>query len=323
MTEPLLDVRDLHVHFPIREGALRRVTRHVRAVDGVSLTVGRGEILGLVGESGCGKSTAGAAVLGMQAPTSGSVRFDGRDVAEMPAREIARRMSVVFQDPTAALNPRMSIGDSIGEPLAIHRTGSARARADRVAELMSLVGLDRSMAGRRPGALSGGQRQRVVIARALALDPDLVVLDEAVSALDVSIQSQILNLLLDLQARLNLSYLFISHDLSVIRHVTDRVAVMYLGRIVEEAAAEDLFAAPRHPYTAALLSAVPRPEPGRRSGRVVLPGDAGADMTGGCRFAPRCPVARPDCRDNDPALVGGAHRAACFYPDELSPDPGD
>ncbi|WP_411840522.1 ABC transporter ATP-binding protein [Paracoccus sp. ME4] len=261
MTPPLVSVRDLAVHFPIRGGVLGRVTDHVRAVDGVSFDLMPGRTVAIVGESGSGKSTTGYAVMGMQAPTSGQILIDGRDRAAMsPADRMAvmRRLQIVFQDPASALNPRMTAADSIAEPLQIHRIGTARTRAARVRDLLDLVGLPASAADRLPREFSGGQKQRLVIARALALEPQVVICDEAVSALDVSIQSQILNLLLELQARLGLSYIFISHDLSVVRHIADDILVMRAGRVVEQGSTDAIFQAARHDYTRQLLAAVPR-----------------------------------------------------------------
>jgi peptide/nickel transport system ATP-binding protein/oligopeptide transport system ATP-binding protein len=321
MSEPLLSVRDLKVHFPIRGGLLGKPVGSVKAVDGVSLDIGHGESVALVGESGCGKSTLGAAILGMQKPTSGIVRFDGRDVAHNNAAErhaLSRNLQIVFQDPVSALNPKLTIGESIAEPLAIHGVGTAAERRARVAELLDLVGLHPQHAERKPNAFSGGQRQRVVIARALALKPQLLILDEPVSALDVSIRSQILNLLIDLQQKLGLSYLFISHDLSVVRHFADRVAVMYLGHIVELGKIADVFAKPVHPYTEALLSAVPLPDPiaQRNRQRIVLKGDlpSPAHPPKGCKFVTRCPLAQDICRTAHPPLVdvGPAWEAACY-----------
>ncbi|WP_052341667.1 ABC transporter ATP-binding protein [Salinarimonas rosea] len=266
---PLVLVEDLEVHFPVRKGLFGRTTDVVRAVDGVSFTLGRGRTLALVGESGSGKSTTGYAVMGMERPTGGRVAIDGIDRATMTdaqAREATRRMQIVFQDPASALNPRMRVGDCIAEPLRIHGIGTRASRADRVAELLELVGLSPGAATRLPRDFSGGQRQRVVIARALALEPEVIVCDEAVSALDVSIQSQILNLLLALQERLGLAYLFISHDLSVVRHIADDIAVMQHGRIVEAGPVDTVFAAPSSPYTRALIDAVPRLERATRVG---------------------------------------------------------
>ena len=317
---PLLSVRGLKVHFPISKDLWGRDTRYVKAVDGVDFDIAPGESMALVGESGCGKSTLGAAVLGMQIPTAGVISFAGEDVrhGERQTRiRLARDIQTVFQDPVAALNPKMSIGDSIAEPLAIHGVGDAKARAERVAELLSLVGLHPQHAERRPNAFSGGQRQRIVIARALALQPKLLILDEPVSALDVSIRSQILNLLLDLQRRFGLSYLFISHDLSVVRHFADRVAVMYLGKLVETGPTETVFARPVHPYTEALLSAVPLPDPvaQRARKRIILTGDlpSPANPPAGCAFVTRCPLAEEICRREPPPLVqvGTQERAAC------------
>lgn len=261
MTQPIVSVQDLKVHFPIRSGILGRVTDHVRAVDGVSFDLMPGRTVAIVGESGSGKSTTGYAVMGMQDPTEGRILIDGKDRAAMsdPERmETMRRLQIVFQDPASALNPRMSAADSIAEPLQIHRIGTARDRRAKVAELLDLVGLPQSSAGRLPREFSGGQKQRIVIARALALDPQAVICDEAVSALDVSIQSQILNLLLELQARLGLAYIFISHDLSVVRHIADDILVMQAGKVVEKGRTDDIFYAPRHRYTRQLLAAVPR-----------------------------------------------------------------
>ena len=323
---PLLEVRDLKVHFPIRAGLLGRPTGWVRAVDGVSFAIRRGETLALVGESGCGKSTTGYAALGMVPATGGTVRVEGRDLATMTAadrRALARRLQIVFQDPASALNPRMRVGDSIAEPLVIHGALGAAQRRARVAELLDLVGLRPEHADRMPDAFSGGQRQRLVIARALALEPSLIVCDEAVSALDVSVQSQVLNLLLDLQQRLGLAYLFISHDLGVVRHLADRVAVMYLGRIVETADTDTLFARPAHPYTRALLSAAPRPEPGPRPARTLLTGDipSPAAPPPGCRFSTRCPVRRPACAEAEPPLrpLAPGHAVACPFAEADSP----
>ncbi|AYD03677.1 oligopeptide/dipeptide ABC transporter ATP-binding protein [Neorhizobium sp. NCHU2750] len=319
MTEPLVSIRDLAVHFPILRGFLGRATGLLKAVDGVDLDIAPGESLALVGESGSGKSTLGGTLVGMQTPTEGLIRFDGKDLRTdgSDAKNRTRDIQIVFQDPVSALNPRMNIGDSIAEPLSIHRVGTVAERRARVAELLSLVGLNPAHADRKPNAFSGGQRQRIVIARAIALQPKLLVLDEPVSALDVSIRSQILNLLLELQQRFGLSYLFISHDLSVVRHFADRVAVMYLGRIAETGPTADVFARPTHPYTEALLSAVPLPDPvaQRQRQRIILQGDlpSPANPPSGCRFSTRCPIAEPICREVSPLLrpARAMHQAAC------------
>ncbi|MEX0697605.1 MAG: dipeptide ABC transporter ATP-binding protein [Dongiaceae bacterium] len=296
MTEALLEVAGLRKHFRRPDG--RAV---VRAVDGIGFALGRGETLGIVGESGCGKSTLARTVLRLTEPTAGAIRFDGDDLLALDRRALrARRrdMQIVFQDPYASLDPRLTVGAIVAEPLAIHRVGDRRARARRVAELLATVGLEPEAAARYPHEFSGGQRQRIGIARAVALEPKLVVADEPVSALDLSIQSQILNLLVELRRRLGLAYIFISHDLAVVEHVSDRVAVMYLGRIVETATADDLFDAPKHPYTQALISAIPEPDPARRRGRIVLAGDIPNPEAPppGCPFHPRCPQAMDRCR---------------------------
>jgi peptide/nickel transport system ATP-binding protein/oligopeptide transport system ATP-binding protein len=327
MTRPVLSVRDLRVHFPIRGGFLGRPVGWLKAVDGVDLEIAPGESLALVGESGCGKSTLGTTILGMQRATSGRIIFEGEDVtsdASVRRADLSRDIQIVFQDPVSALNPKLTIGESIAEPLIIHGIGTREERQQRIGELLELVGLNPGHADRKPNAFSGGQRQRIVIARAIALQPKLLILDEPVSALDVSIRSQILNLLLELQQRLGLSYLFISHDLSVVRHFADRVAVMYLGRIAETGTTAEVFAKPVHPYTEALLSAVPLPDPKaqRRRQRIILQGDlpSPANPPAGCRFSTRCPIAVPICRTVAPELEAvqpGGHSAACH---ERTPD---
>jgi peptide/nickel transport system ATP-binding protein len=321
--EPLLAVDGLRVHFPIRAGLLRRRVGWVRAVDGVSLAVRAGETVGLVGESGCGKTTTGRAVLGLIRPTGGSVRFAGEDVTRLPRgamRRIRRHMQYIFQDPYSSLNPILTVGDAVAEPLRIHGVYEEMGGAKRIAELFELVGLSRTMLGRYPREFSGGQRQRIGIARALALQPRLLILDEPVAALDVSIQAQIVNLLQDLQRELGLAYLFIAHDLSVVRHISDRVAVMYLGRIVEESAKATLYGVPTHPYTQSLMSAVPVPDPAARRARrrIVLEGDIPnpAAPPPGCAFHPRCFKAGARCATEAPAFEphpGLPTRRACHH----------
>jgi oligopeptide transport system ATP-binding protein len=324
VAEALLEVRDLVKHFPVRRGLFGRAGA-VRAVDGVSFEVAPGEVLGLVGESGCGKTTAGRCVLRLLEPTSGTVRFEGRDVARLPRRELRalrRGMQVIFQDPYSSLNPRMTVGAAIAEPLAIHGIARGARARERVAELLDQVGLAADHARRYPHELSGGQRQRVGIARALAVEPRLIVADEPVSALDVSVQAQIVNLLQELQRQRGLAYLFIAHDLAVVEHVSDRVAVMYLGRVMETAAADELYRAPRHPYTVSLLSAIPVPDPERARRRSAPAGDVPnpANPPSGCRFHTRCPLAREHCMHEDPALrpIAASHLSACHYAEELA-----
>ncbi len=324
---PLLSVRDLRKHFPVRKGLLGRVAGQVRAVDGVSFEVRAGETLGLVGESGCGKTTVGRSLLRLIEPTSGQVEFEGADVLAARPRELRRlrrHMQIIFQDPFASLNPRMSVADIVGEGLVVHRLVRGRRELqERVRDLLARVRLDPDCAGRYPHEFSGGQRQRIGIARALALQPRFIVCDEAVSALDVSIQAQILNLLMDLRDELGLAYLFVAHDLSVVRHVSHRVAVMYLGRIVETAPVEALFTSPKHPYTAALLSAVPVADPGRRGARIVLHGDvpSPADPPPGCAFHTRCPAAFDLCRHAAPPWRSAApgHGYACHLEPDKAP----
>ena len=316
----LLDVRNLVKHFPISGGVFSRTVDKVHAVDGVSFTIDAGETLGVVGESGCGKSTTGRCVLRLIEPTSGEVWFEGRNVTALDKRELralARDMQIIFQDPYASLNPRMTVGAIIGEALTIHRLTKTRAEYEaRIVDLLETVGLAADHIRRYPHEFSGGQRQRIGIARALAVSPKLVVCDEAVSALDVSIQAQVINLLEDLQAKFNLTYVFIAHDLSVVEHISDRVAVMYLGRIVELASAQQLYTAPRHPYTEALLSAVPIPDPKVKRERIHLQGDVPSPIRPppGCHFHTRCPIAQKGlCDVQRPELktVGEGHQVSC------------
>jgi oligopeptide/dipeptide ABC transporter ATP-binding protein len=321
---PVLEIEDLVKHFPIRAGLMRREVGQVRAVDGVSLAVRAQETLGVVGESGCGKSTLGRSLLRLVEPTSGAVRFKGEDVttASKPRlRELRKHLQMVFQDPYASLNPRLPVRDTIGEPMTIHGVSKQEAR-DRVAELLEAVGLSPEHANRYPHEFSGGQRQRIGIARALALNPDVIILDEPVSALDVSVQAQVINLLEDLQDEFDLTYLFIAHDLSVVRHISDRVAVMYLGVVAELASSERLYDAPAHPYSHALLSAVPVADPDveRTRERVILQGDlpSPADPPPGCRFHTRCPIAEERCRTEVPALreIHPGQFVSCHFPIE-------
>jgi oligopeptide transport system ATP-binding protein len=319
---PLLEVRRLEMHFPVSEGiVLSRKVGSVKAVDGVDFSIRRGETMGLVGESGCGKTTTGRCILRLERPTSGQILFDGTDVSGLERKELValrRRMQVIFQDPYSSLNPRMKVGDIIAEPIKVHGVEpDANRRRTRVRELLSVCGLDPKFADRYPHEMSGGQRQRVGIARALALDPEFIVCDEAVSALDVSIQAQVVNLLEDLRERFKLTYLFIAHDLSVVRHLCQKVAVMYLGRIVEMAECDELFDNPLHPYTQALLAAVPVPDPRIEATRTFRPakGEVPSPINppSGCAFHPRCPMAVGDCKKARPALreLRPGHWVAC------------
>jgi oligopeptide transport system ATP-binding protein len=324
MTEngALVQVRDLKMWFPITQGII--IQRHIgdiKAVDGISFDVERGETLGLVGESGCGKSTTGRAILQLYRPTAGKVYFEGEDLTELKGerlRRMRRQMQMIFQDPYASLNPRMTVGDIIGEPLLVHSIAKGKERRERVQELLKVVGLNPYFVNRYPHEFSGGQRQRIGVARSLAVNPAFIVCDEPISALDVSIQAQIINLLEDLQAEFNLTYLFIAHDLSVVRHISDRIAVMYLGKIVELTSRQELYDNPLHPYTKALLSAVPIPDPvvEEKRQRIILEGDvpSPASPPVGCNFSTRCPVVMDICHEQDPEFkdVGGRHWVACF-----------
>ncbi len=326
----LLTVNDLKMHFPIRHGFLQRVTGYVKAVDGVSFSVCCGETLGLVGESGCGKTTIGRCLMRAYEPTCGTMIYQNErgetvDLARLPGRQLKpyrRELRMIFQDPYSSLNPRMTVLDIVAEPLRVHHLAKGKDLEDRVAALLKRVGLRPEYMRRYPHAFSGGQRQRIGIARALALSPRIVICDEAVSALDVSVQAQILNILQDLQLELNLTYLFISHDLSVVEYIADRVAVMYVGKLVEVAPTERLFNAPRHPYTEALLSAVPKPDPRMRSRRIVLEGEVAdpANPPSGCYFHPRCRYAQARCATERPELhdVGQGQQVACHFAEELS-----
>ena len=318
---PLLEIRDLAMHFPVREGVFLRANNSCRAVDGVNLTVAPGETLGLVGESGCGKSTLGKCVVRLHRPTAGQIIFQGQDLAHAKGAALKaqrRQLQMIFQDPVESLNSRHTVGDIVAEPLVIHEIGNAAARKARVRDLLAKVGLPADAGDRFPFEFSGGQRQRIGIARAIALEPKLIVCDEPVSALDVSIQSQVLNLMLDLQREMHLSYVFIAHNLAVVKHVSDRIAIMYLGRIVELADAETIYRAPRHPYTRALISAIPVPDPARRQQRIVLQGDVPSPIhpPPGCPFHPRCPHATERCKVETPALrpVGAEGQVvSCHY----------
>jgi oligopeptide/dipeptide ABC transporter ATP-binding protein len=326
MSAPLLEVEGLAKHYPVTEGIFRRQLGTVRAVDGISFEVQRGETLALVGESGCGKSTTARLVLRLIEASAGQVRFAGTDITSLDRAALKgfrRRAQIVFQDPYASLNPRMTIGRILAEPMEVHGIGHEAERKARVAELLGLVGLAPFHAERFAHEFSGGQRQRIGIARALSVRPDLIVCDEPVSALDVSIQAQIVNLLRDLQRHFGLAYLFIAHDLAVVKHVADRVAVMYLGRIVETAGKRDIFADPRHPYTRALLASIPHPDPARRGRVKPLGGDLPSPLhpPSGCRFHTRCPEAQAICRKDDPPLVPMApgHAVACHFARDLPP----
>jgi oligopeptide/dipeptide ABC transporter ATP-binding protein len=325
--DPLLEIHDLRVWFPITAGVLQRTVAHVRAVDGVSLSIRQGETLGLVGESGCGKSTLGRSILRLVEPTAGRVVFKGQDLTGLSGaamRRMRREVAMIFQDPYASLDPRQTVGEIVGEPLDIHNLAqSKRQRQERIHELLHVVGLNPNFANRYPHEFSGGQRQRIGIARALAVDPVFIVCDEPISALDVSIQAQIINLLERLQDQFNLTYLFIAHDLSVVKHISDRIAVMYLGKVVEVSGANELYRRPKHPYTASLLSAIPIPDPrvekDRR--RIILSGDVPSPVNppSGCRFRTRCFKAQPRCAETEPPLDTvklDSHEAACYFPIE-------
>ena len=323
---PLLEITDLVKHFPIERGLLKRVVGHVKAVDGVSYNVHPGETFGLVGESGCGKSTTARLVLRLMEPSSGTIRFDGEDISagtHVDTKALRKKLQIVFQDPYASLNPRMTVRQIIAEPMAVQGIHKDEANA-RVDDLLVTCGLAREHGARYPHEFSGGQRQRVGVARALANKPKLIFLDEPVSALDVSIQAQIVNLLDDLQDQMGLTYVFIAHDLSVVSHISDRIAVMYLGKIMESGTKDEVFGAPAHPYTKALLSAVPLPDPraerARKLERIVLEGDipSAADVPSGCRFRTRCWKATDLCANEEPALIdrGGGHPVACHFPEQ-------
>jgi len=321
---PLVEVRNLVKHFPITGGVFLREVAAVKAVDGVDLAIKQGETVGLVGESGCGKSTLGRLILRLEEPTSGDILFQGESILgydHRKMRTLRKEMQIIFQDPFSSLNPRKNVAHIVGEPLYVHGMNNRREREARVLELLEVVGLKREHMRRYPHQFSGGQRQRIGVARALALNPKLIICDEAVSALDVSIQAQVINLLEDLQDEFGLTYLFISHALSVVQHISDRVAVMYLGKIVETAESDSLYREPLHPYSQALLSAAPVPDPRRKRERIVLPGDVPSPISPppGCRFHTRCLYAEPTCKEQEPTLreIREGHFAACFFAGSL------
>jgi peptide/nickel transport system ATP-binding protein len=321
MSEPLLEIRQLAQHFKLKSGLLAKA-HYVHAVDGVSLSLKAGETLGLVGESGCGKSTLGRTLLKLYDPTAGSIYFEDEEITDTKGRDLRklrRNMQMVFQDPMESLNARHTVGDIISEPLLVHGIGTPASRRQRVQELLQKVGLSADAAQRYPHEFSGGQRQRIGIARAIALEPKVLVCDEAVSALDVSVQSQILNLLMSLQKEMNLAIIFIAHDLSVVKHISDRIAVMYLGRVVELAQAQTLYESPQHPYTQSLIAAIPVPDPRKRKRREILQGDVPSPINrpSGCHFQTRCPKATERCREVDPALkpMSDTHQVACLLVD--------
>jgi len=316
----LLTVKELKKYFPIQGGIFSKTVGQVQAVDGVSFHINKGEIMGLVGESGCGKTTVGRLILGLYEPTAGEIHFEGVNISELSGqamRNVRRHLQIIFQDPYGSLNPRMTIGDIIGEPLFVHNIAKGKEKDQRVVNLLETVGMSPRYMKRYPHEFSGGQRQRIGIARALALNPKLIVCDEPVSALDVSIQAQVINLLEDLQAKFGFTYLFIAHDLSVIKHISDRVAVMYLGKIVELTNTEELYSNPLHPYTEALLSAVPIPDPTLNRKRIVLEGDVPSPINppSGCHFRTRCKHAKPICSEEEPNLIeiANGHYAACHF----------
>jgi len=329
-SKTLVDVRELKMHFPLTRGiVLQRVVGYVRAVDGISFSIERGQTLGLVGESGSGKTTIGRTIVRLYKPTAGQILFDGKDLAALSGEELRqerRRVQMIFQDPYASLNPRYTIGSLIAEPMHIFKVASRAEIRERTAELLRVVGLRPEYIDRYPHEFSGGQRQRIAVARALSINPEFVIADEPVSALDVSIRAQVLNLLQRLQRQFNLTYLFVSHDLSVVRHVADRIAVMYLGKIVELSDRDELYAAPKHPYTKALLSAIPIPDPQieKRRQRIILSGDLPSpiNIPSGCRFHTRCPMAQNICREIEPvfeAKEGREHYAACHFSERVTP----
>jgi oligopeptide/dipeptide ABC transporter ATP-binding protein len=329
-SKTLLDIRDLKMHFPLTRGIImQRVVGYVRAVDGVTFSIERGQTLGLVGESGSGKTTIGRTIIRLYKPTAGQILFGEQDLAKLEGeamRQMRRRVQMVFQDPFASLNPRFTIGSLIAEPMHIYNIASSQEIRDRTAELLRVVGLRAEYIDRYPHEFSGGQRQRIAVARALSINPEFIIADEPVSALDVSVRAQVLNLLQGLQQQFGLTYLFVSHDLSVVRHVADRIAVMYLGKIVELADRDELYAAPKHPYTKALLSAIPIPDPRveKKRQRIILSGDLPSpiNIPSGCRFHTRCPMAQQICREVEPAFEkkeGRDHYAACHFSEKVTP----